>query len=233
MKLRTSVVSLISLLLVVSLSGCISAMTKPSNLSGSDAKKAPTQSERMAAQGCAVGAIGAGTMTLLANIGKSDAGKRAAIAGMLGCIAGSVVGHTIGQRTEQYASARQAAEAETRRNRENRQSLERYNAKLRVNIRDYEKQIGMINDARYETAQRNKDLQRSKKVIAEQRGKAEQTLAEIDTELTEAKAQFASHKSGINQAETAAWEVEIAGLQTEREILSNHVVTLSAMDNSL
>lgn len=231
--IRKSAVMSVSLLIVVSLSGCISAMTKPSNVSPSQANKSPTQSERLAAQGCAVGAVGAGALTLLANIGKADAGKRAAIAGMLGCIAGSVVGHSIGQRTERYANDRQAAEAETLRNRENRQSLERYNAKLRVNIRDYEKQIGMINDANYEASQRNKDLQRSRDVIRDQRSKAEQTLAEIDSELLEAKSQFANHRGGINRAEVAAWEVEIAGLQTEREILSNHVVTLSAMDNSL
>ncbi|MDO6460637.1 hypothetical protein Q4485_08010 [Granulosicoccaceae sp. 1_MG-2023] len=231
-KVRALLAALVSASL---LSACLSAVTQPTGGKPAPATggSTPAQSERLAAQGCAVGAVGLGAITLLQNFGKKDANKRAAIAAMLGCIGGSVVGYSIGKRTDHYANARIAAEQETLRNRRTRRDLEQYNARLRVNIRDYDKQISMLRDAAYTQSQRRKDIARSKQVIAQQRLKAQQTLVAIDTELTEAQQQFNRHRAGLNQAQSAAWEVEIAALRAEREILSNHVTTLNAMDNSL
>ncbi|MCB1754514.1 MAG: hypothetical protein KDJ38_03270 [Gammaproteobacteria bacterium] len=191
------------------------------------------QSDKLTIQGCTVGGFGAGALAFIKYSGQKDAKEKIAISSMLGCIAGTVVGYHIGKRTEHYTNAQQAADEEIAFNRNSTKELKKYNQQLATNISDYEQQISMIRDSKESAADKKKNLQETKSIIAKQRNKAQTALADVEAELLAAQNQYAQYKDSTPPETSTDWRQELAALQQEKEILSSHVSTLNAMDASI
>ncbi len=192
-----------------------------------------TKSKQYAVQGCAVGALGAGLVTYLANLNDKDAKKKAAIAGMLGCMAGAVVGYQVGKRTEVYADAQHAARSELARNGEHTNKLRQHNAQLAQNIEDYNKQVSMIKDSNISEQEKMKNLKETKEIVAKQRESATDSLKSAEADIAEAKNQYNTYQAKTTPQDKIKWEAEIADYEQEKEILSGHVSTLNALDASI
>ncbi len=195
--------------------------------------KDAAKKDKFAVQGCTVGGFGAGALAYIKFHGDKDAKEKVAIASMLGCIAGTVVGYKIGERTEKYADAQAAAEKEIALNRKNTENLRQYNQSLKTNIDDYNQQIAMIKDSKMSASQKNKDLKDTKEIIAKQRDKAKSALAAVENELSVAQSQYDEFSTKTAQNQSENWEQQIVSLQLEKEILSEHVSTLNALDASI
>lgn len=191
------------------------------------------QSDKLVLQGCAVGGFGAGALAYITHIGDKDVKDKAAIAAMLGCIAGTVAGYHIGKRTEKYADAQQASEKEIALNRQNAKDLKKYNAQLQINIDDYNQQIAIINDSKVSAADKKNNLKKTKSIIANQRDKAKKSLAEVEKDLVVAQNQYSEYKGKTPTEKSEDWSQQLAALQQEKEILSSHVSTLNALDASI
>ena len=191
------------------------------------------QSERLSAQGCFAGALGAGAVAYLTRLGKKDAKDVAFIAGMMGCIAGSILGHEIGRKADEYESAQVAAEEEIAFNRESAKSLKAYNEALAVNIKDYEKQIDAIKTSELSAKERQKNLKKTRDIVSTQRDKASDALSDTERELDKSREIYADYQAEMSTDDSEKWQVQIAALEQEKQILSEHVSTLNALDASI
>ena len=196
-------------------------------------KFSDSKSAQYSVQGCLAGGTAAGVVTYVVNWNDENARKKALIASALGCMAGAVIGFKIGERTEEYANATQAAEAETARNKDTVDRLHQYNASLEVNINDYKKQIQNIKDTKMTAQEKQDSLKKTKKIVSDQQAKAKEAVTETEQELNKTREQYAKYKRSLNSAEASGWQEEIASLEQEKLILSRHVNTLNALDASI
>ncbi|MEN8130252.1 MAG: hypothetical protein ABFS45_08665 [Pseudomonadota bacterium] len=192
-----------------------------------------TKSKQFAVQGCAVGGLGAGVVTYLANLNDKDANKKALIAGMLGCMAGAVVGYQIGKRTEVYADAQHAARSEIARNEEHTIKLQQNNAQLAQNIEEYNTQISHIKDINYSEQEKMKKLKEVNEIVTQQRIKATDTLKSVEADIAESNKLYNTYHAEALPQDKDKWAAEIADYEQEKEILSGHVSTLNALDASI
>ncbi len=191
------------------------------------------QSDRLSMQGCFVGGIGAGTIAYLANLGDKDAKDVAFIAGMMGCIAGSIAGHHIGRKAEEYSNAQTAAEEEIAFNKKSAKELKKYNSTLATNIKDYNKQIDAIKNSELSQKERQKNLKKTRDIVIAQRNKAKESLANTETELSKSRKIYAQFSEQAPKEDTGDWQTQIASLEQEKQILAEHVSTLNALDASI
>lgn len=196
-------------------------------------KTGDTKSKQYSVQGCVAGGAVAGILTYITQSDEDNALTKSLVASALGCMAGAVIGLEIGKRTEKYADAQQAAESETVRNKETLARLQQYNSSLEVNISDYEKQIAKIKDSNLTAQEKQESLAKTKKIVVEQRAKAGTALSNTEDELIAAKQQYEAFKDSLNAPATDQWEQQLASLEQEKRILSQHVNTLNALDASI
>ena len=218
MKKYQSLVAM-GLIITVTMSGCV--------------KMGETKSTQYSVQGCAVGGLGAGAVTYLANLGDKDAKKKAAIAGMLGCMAGAVVGFHIGKRTDEYANAQEAVRSEIVTNEEHVKKLQQTNAQLAQNIKDYNKEISMIKDSSISEDEKFKNFQKTKKIVSNQRDEATNSLKTAQADIIKAKEHYSTYQASAAPQDKSKWKSDIAEYEQERDILSEHVDTLTALDASI
>jgi outer membrane lipoprotein SlyB len=192
-----------------------------------------SKSKQFSFQGCLAGGAAAGLLTYVVEGGGEDARKKALIASALGCMAGAVIGFKIGERTEKYADATQAAEAETVRNKDTVNRLHQYNVSLKANINDYEKQIQNIRNATLTATEQQESLKKTHEIVSNQRAKAEEALTTTEQELDETRAQYAKFNASLNATEATGWQQQLADLEQEKLILGQHIKTLSALDASI
>jgi DNA repair exonuclease SbcCD ATPase subunit len=192
-----------------------------------------TKSKQFSVQGCLAGGTAAGLLTYVIERGDENAHKKALIASALGCMAGAVVGFKIGERTEEYANARYAAEAETSRNKDTVNRLRQYNASLEVNISDYKKQIQNIRETSLSAQEKREALKKTKEIVSNQRTKAAEALTKTKKELENTREQYAKFKGSLNKEQAHDWEEQLANLEQEKLILSQHINTLNALDASI
>lgn len=197
------------------------------------AQTGDTKSKQYALQGCAVGALVAGLVAYYKNPDDKDAKKKAVIASMLGCMAGAVVGYQVGKRTEEYADAQDAARSEIARNEAQTEGLRQYNAQLALNIEDYNKQLSTIKDSNLSVQDKMEKLKDTNEVVAKQRMKATDSLTSVEADIAEAKKQYNTHQAEATPQDKNKWQAEIASYEQEKEILSDHVSTLNALDTSI
>lgn len=201
-------------------------------------------------QGCGAGAVAGGLLGLIS--GSDNALKGAA----LGCGVGAIIAYSIAKRTEEYVDANQAMDAEIARNQANTKTLQAYNAKLSQGIQSYQKQIQVIQLAHSDETAKQKKLTTIQATAKKQLNKAESALSNVNAELVVANKQYESYKAKSVAAEAKAkteaestkkvspkkskkgndhqkWKSEIANLEKEKQILSKHVKSLSALSASI
>lgn len=213
---------IVILTMAILLSGC----------AGMD-KTEESKSKQYSLQGCIAGGAVAGILTYVMQSDDDNALTKSLIASALGCMAGAVIGFEIGERTEKYANAQQAAEAETLRNKETAARLQQYNTSLEVNISDYETEIAKIRNSTLTAQEKQESLKETKQIVVEQKAKAADALSNTENELNEAKNQYADYKDSLNTPTNDKWEDQLANLEQEKLILSRHVNTLNALDASI
>lgn len=196
-------------------------------------KKELKRDELFAVQGCMAGGFGAAALVYMKAFGDRDAKDKAVIAGMMGCMAGAVIGHQIARKTQTYVDAHTAADKEIAQNKKSTMQLKNYNTTLANNISDYEQQIETIKNSALAQSERNKNLAETKKIVNKQSKKAGSSLASVENELVIAKNVFDEYSAEGEAEDVSTWETQIAALSEERTILSNHVQTLSALDASI
>ena len=211
-----------TLALAMTLSGCAEM-----------GKHGDTKSEQFSMQGCLVGGAAAGLLTYLINAGDEGAREKAIIATAIGCMAGAVIGFKIGERTEEYANATQAATAETARNKDTADRLHQYNASLEVNINDYERQIQNVKNASLTAQERQESFNKTKEIVSKQRKKAKEALSETEQELNLTKKQYTKYRKSLDTAEANGWQEQLASLEQEKLILGQYVNRLNALDASI
>jgi uncharacterized protein YlxW (UPF0749 family) len=184
-------------------------------------------------QGCAAGGLGAGVVSYVKNRGEEDSKEKVAIASMLGCMAGAVAGYHIGKRTEEYADAQSAARAEIERNEKHVSELKQYNAQLAQNIEDYKKEIKMIKDSELQQKEKNENLVKTKEIASKQRVKAAESLNTLNEEIVLAKKQYDTYHASVEPVDKENWEIRLASLEQEKDILASHVNSLNNIDASI
>ena len=189
-----------------------------------------SKSKPYAVQGCAVGGVAAGILTYV--LDGNDL-EKAAIASALGCMAGAIVGYHIGKRTEEYADAQDAAKSEIARNEEQTEGLRQHNAQLAQNVKDYNKQISTIKGSNLSEQEKMKNLKKTKEIIAEQRMEAADSLKNVELDIADAKKQYKTHQAAATTQDKEKWQAELASYEKEKQILSEHVSTLNALDASI
>lgn len=180
-------------------------------------------------QGC----IGGGVVGALLGSALGGDNDDTAKGALFGCAVGAVMAFSIAERTQQYASASQAIDSEIKRNKENTAKLQEYNQGLEKNIASYQNQIDQIQQQQLAAKDQNKQLKELKSVVAAQAAKANQALQNVNAELATAKTQESKYSSQASSGDASNWKQEISSLEKERDILSAHVQTLSAMNSSI
>lgn len=201
-------------------------------LGGVEAKPAePSVSKKSEymTQGCVSG----GLLGAVLGYALEEKGKDAAKGFLLGCVAGTAVAFSVAERTEQYASAGQAVDAEIKRNKENSSNLRNYNDGLKENIASYETQINQIKQQKLAAEEQNEQLKAMKSTVAEQAAKAIQALNSVNDELAIAKQQRDKYGKEAASADVENWDQEISTLEKERDVLNGQTEALNKMDASL
>lgn len=196
-------------------------------------KKELKRDEMFAVQGCMAGGFGAAALVYMKAFGDRDAKDKAVIAGMLGCMAGAVIGHQIARKTQTYVDAHTAADQEIAQNKKNTQQLKKYNTTLANNISDYEQQIDTIRTSSLAQNEKTKNLAKTKSIVSKQKAKAKSSLNSVEKELVVAENVYAEYSAESEQEQSNEWQTQMAALSEERMILSSHVQTLSALDASI
>lgn len=199
----------------------------------SGCKKELKRDELFAMQGCMAGGFGAAALVYMKKFGDRDAKDKAVIAGMMGCMAGAVIGHQIARKTQTYADAQTAADKEIAQNKKSTKQLKKYNSRLATNISDYEQQIETIRNSSISENEKNNNLTKTKEIVNKQKTKAESSLVSVEEELVISESVFAEYSAKSQEEDTSKWKVQIVALTEERTILSNHVQTLNALDASI
>lgn len=195
---------------------------------GPGAAKLAKQSEYML-QGCIGGGVIGGVLGSWLGEGGEDARKSA----LLGCALGAVVGLQISKRTQEYINANEAIDSEIKRNKVNAAKVHQYNQGLQENIEVYQQKITTIRQKKTIAKDRHSALQEMKKLVSQQSAKAKNALTQVNSELALARQQQAKYSKQANATEQHDWRQQIAKLEKERNILSSHVQTLSAMNSSI
>ena len=211
----------------------IAAVTVPLALYGCANTGELKQSESFSIQGCVAGGLGAGALAYLKYRDDPDRDEKIAIVTAIGCFGGAMVGYKVGKRTEEYADAQQAAQAEIARNKKHTEELRQVNSRLQENIDEYNKQIQKIENSTFTAREKQEQKHDIKKYVSGQLNKAKASLGEVETELAAANREFQSFQATASQADREAWRVELASLEQEKDILSGHVSTLNALDSSI
>ena len=186
-----------------------------------------TQSKGYDVQGCVALGATAGAIAYIANFGEDDAVKKAAIASVLGCMAGAVIGYQVEKRTQEYADAQQAARAELARNQAESEKLKQYNAQLAQNNEDYRRQINDIEQVSYTEQERMDKLQQVNDIIGKQRTSAADALASVESDIDEAMKQFDSYRADASPQDRDQWSAELASYEQEKQILTEHIGELN------
>ena len=189
-----------------------------------------SKSKQYAVQGCAIGGMTAGA---LAYVLDGFDMETAAIAGALGCMAGAVVGYQVGKRTEEYTDAQNAARSEIARNEEQTEGLQKYNAQLAQNVEDYNKQISKIKGSNLSEEEKKENLEKTRGIVAEQRMKANNALTNVEVDIADARKQYKIYQAEATTQDKKKWQAELASYEKEKQILSEHVGTLNALDASI
>jgi hypothetical protein len=188
-----------------------------------------TESKNYDVQGCVTVGLAAGLLTYAINFGEEDALKKTAIASVLGCMAGAVIGYQVEKRTQEYADAQEAARGEFARNQEETEKLKQYNAQLAQNIEDYKKQISDIKQVSYTEQERKDKLKEVNDIVASQRAKAADALTSVETDIAEAMKQYDTYKTQASPQDRDLWSAEIASYQQEKQILTEYVGELNTL----
>lgn len=216
---RYTLLITLSMAITIAVSGCV--------------KTGETKSSQYAVQGCATAGLGAGVTTFIKNRDDANAKEKAAISSMLGCMAGSVAGYQVGKRTDEYADAQSAANAEITRSQKHTNELKQYNAQLAQNIEDYKGEVGKIKEANLSAQEKTDNLKKTKEIVAKQHTQAAQSLKNMDDELNSVKMYYDTNQGSVAAQDKTAWKDQIASLEQEKLILSKHVSTLNALDASI
>lgn len=188
-----------------------------------------TESKNYDVQGCMTVGVTAGVITYFSNLGEEDALKKTAIASVLGCMAGAVIGYQVEKRTQAYADAQQAARSELARNQAETEKLKQYNAQLAQNITDYKQQINDIEQVSYTEQEKQDKLQQVNDIIARQKTKATDALASVETDIAEAMKQFDTYGAGASPKDRQQWSADLASYQQEKQILTEYVGELNTL----
>ena len=195
-------------------------------------------------QGCGAGAVAGGLLGLIS--GSDNALKGAAF----GCGVGAIIAYSIAKRTEEYVDANQAMDAEIARNQKNTKTLQAYNAKLAQGVQSYQKQIQVIQLAHLDEGAKQKKLNTIQATAKKQLNKANSALKSVNSELVIANKQYTNYQAKaaetvVDNSKKASpkktkqgnndqkWQSEIANLEKEKQILSKHVKSLSALSASI
>lgn len=182
------------------------------------------------AEGCLAGGLVGGIIGALIDDDKALEGA------LLGCAAGAIYGFHIADRTTQYANAEQAMDAEISRNRDNTAQLKNYNAKLQQGINSYRQQITQVRQAKSAQNVKQKSLQNIKQNLNQQLVKAKSALSSVEKELVVAKKQRKVYRDKVKVVRVSddkKWQAQIASLEKEKNILSKHVHSLTALNASI
>ena len=76
-------------------------------------------------------------------------------------------------------------------------------------------------------------LKKTHEIVAEQRMKATDSLRSVEADISEANKQYTSHQAEATPQDKNKWQAEIASYEQEKQILSEHVGTLNALDASI
>ncbi|HHL18983.1 MAG TPA: glycine zipper 2TM domain-containing protein [Thiothrix sp.] len=185
-------------------------------------------------QGCAAGGIlGAIAGATLGD--RKDAGRGA----IFGCAIGAYVGYRVAKRTEQYISAQQAVEEEIARNKRNTAGVKANNQRLAKQINQYKSYINSVRQDKISAKEKNDNLKNTKDHLTVTIKKATSDLNALNKELVTAKklhvqyTKQASDKATIKPQKAKDWSKEIANLEREKAILSRHVKSLTALNDSI
>lgn len=206
------------------ISGCATVPSSGGNGSGNSG---PNKSTTFAWQACLTGAILGGLLTRNSDTDK----RRNAI--FLGCAAGALAGYIVGQRTQEYANANAALDAESARNRQVAQALRDNNRKLESNIQNYKREIASIRSSKVSNQEKQKQLAETKKIVGQQAAKARTTLKSVSDDLVIARRNKNKYSRQAPPARKKQWDQEIVALEREKSILTQKVNTLMAIGNSL
>lgn len=192
-----------------------------------------TKSDEYSVVGCAAGGLGAGALAYIKYHDDQDRDKKVMLITAIGCMTGAVVAFKVGKRTQKYADAQSAADAEIKKNEETKTRLKRFNARVKLNIEDYKTQISNLRGLSFSEEEKREQLKAIKKNVGKQRTKAKQSLASVETEVAASRREYQKFKRQTPAADKNLWQQRLAGLETEKRILSGHVTTLNAMDASI
>ena len=76
-------------------------------------------------------------------------------------------------------------------------------------------------------------LKETNEIVAKQRMKASESLESVEADIAEAKKQYKLYQAEATPQDKNQWQIEIASYEQEKEILSDHVSTLNALDTSI
>jgi len=188
-----------------------------------------TKSKNYDVQGCVAGGLAAGLFTYYLNRDDADATKKAAIAGVLGCMAGAIIGYEVEKRTMVYADAQDAARSELARNQEETEKLKQYNAQVSQNIKDYKKQISEIKEVNYSEQEKKDKLKEVNDIVSKQRIKTTDALTNVEADIAVAMKQYKTYQAQASSSDRDKWSAEIASYQQEKAILTEHVGELNTL----
>ena len=179
-------------------------------------------------QGCVAGGV------LGAIIG-ATVGDRSDAAGgaVLGCAIGAYAGFRVAKRTEHYINAQQAVEAEITRNKKNTEGVRKNNQQLTRQITQYKSSISSVNRSRVSAKTKKNDLKRIKNHLQKTIKQSSSDLNALNQELVTAKKLHKKHNVKTKPQKTKNWSREIASLEKEKQILSRHVKSLTALEDSI
>lgn len=205
----------------------------PLFLSGCTTMDGLNQKQALSIQGCIAGGLGFGVLAYWKYRDDSDREEKIAIITAIGCMGGAIVGYKIGERTEKYADAQSAAEAEIARNKKHTAELRNMNATVKSNIDEYRKQIENLKQSTFSQQEKKAQREEIKKHVINQRNKVDEALAEVESELILSNREYQERQSDITVADKQLWQQKLADLEREKQILSGHATTLNAMDTSI
>jgi len=188
-----------------------------------------SKQKEFATQGCIGGGIlGAVAVTALGS------GENAGKAALFGCGIGAVIGYTIAKRTENYINASDAISLETKRNIETVNLVRSNNQKLATRITKFRSTINTIEYSKITQESKQRELTNISKSLKEQLDTSNSNLASLDQELKVTRGLYSKYKSSaLNTEDTSEYLNKITELETEKNILNEHVQSLSAMNASI
>lgn len=179
-------------------------------------------------QGCIGGGlIGAVAATAIGS------GENAGKAAVFGCGIGAVIGYTIAQRTEKYVDANNAISAETQRNINTVNLVKDNNQKLAARITKYKTSLNTIKYSKVSEESKKQELSNISNSLKEQLTMSSSNLTSVQKELQVTRGLYSKYKNSSPITDSSTYELKINELEQEKNILSNHVQSLNAMNASI